>query len=492
MTAQDTEEKKNLTGVLQRGWITFFGAVGGALMVFGNEILVARIMGVPTYGLYALSLVVARMGETVSVFGLTTGMMHFLPVYLKEGRIAQVTGTIVASLLLPVVLGIASALFVWFSATWIATEVLNEPAVAPYLRLFAIPIPLLCTIEVLGVITRGFGRAEYYVLIRNITPPLMYMLLLAPLFLTDGSPLLVARAFSTAQVIACLVGIMVVTRLVRRNITWERPQPPYRELYAYSFPLMLNSLLYTLMGAADIFMLINMKGAAEAGIYRACIQARPAFDIALVAFNAAAIHIYPVLFREGRLAELSNTYGTVIRITSAVVTILFVLVVLSPVDILSLLGPDFPIGASTMTYLAVGLLFHGCVGSAGILLIVTKHQHYETVNAIIAVVVNVLVNLVLIPRLGTEGAAIATSIGLCAMNLKRIRDVGRLIHVDTLRRSSLHCIAIGLVVWLFVLVLARSFGFADGTGFVAMIVRSALAGSLMLFGYWKFGPRSST
>lgn len=492
MTEQNAEEKKNLAGVLLRGWVTFFGAVGGALMVFGNEIMVARIMGVPTYGLYALSLVVARMGETVSVFGLTTGMLHFLPVYLNEGRIAQVTGTIVASLLLPLVLGIASALFVWFSATWIATAVLNEPASAPYLRLFAFPIPLLCTIEVLGVITRGFGRAEFYVLIRNITPPLMYMFLLTPLFLTDGNPLLVARAFGTAQVIACLVGIMVVTRLVRRNIIWERPQPPYRELYTYSFPLMLNSLLYTLMGAADIFMLINMKGATEAGIYRACIQTRPAFDIALVAFNAAAIHIYPVLFRKERLAELSNTYGNVIRITSAVVTILFVLVVLSPMDILSLLGPDFSVGASTMTYLAIGLLFNGCVGSAGILLIITKHQHTETINAIIAVVVNVLVNLMLIPRLGTEGAAIATSVGLCVMNLKRIRDVRRLIHVGTLRRSSLRCIAIGLVVWLLVLVIARSFGFADGAGFVAMIGRSVLAGGLMLLGYWKFGPRGNT
>lgn len=491
MSKQSAEERKNLDGVVLRGWITFFGAVGGAVMVFGNEIIVARIMGVPTYGLYALSLVVARMGETISVFGLTTGMLHFLPVYLKEGRIGRVTGTIVASLLLPLVLGVVSALIVWFSATWIATVVLNEPASAPYLRLFALPIPLLCTIEVLGVITRGFGRAEFYVLIRNITPPLMYMSLLTLLFLTDSSPLLVAQAFGAAQMVACLVGIIVVARLIRRNISWERPQPPFRELYAYSFPLMLNSLLYTLMGAADIFMLMNMKGATEAGIYRACIQTRPAFDMALIAFNAAAIHIYPVLFREGRMAELSNTYGNVIRITSAVVTVLFVLVILSPMDILSLLGPDFAVGASTMTYLVIGLLFHGCVGSAGILLIITKHQHYETINAIIGVLVNVLLNFLLIPHLGTEGAAIATCAGLLVMNLKRIYDVRRLMQVVTLRLSILRCIVIGLVVWIFVLMIARSFDFADGAGAIAMIGRSALAGGLMLLGYWKFGPRSN-
>jgi O-antigen/teichoic acid export membrane protein len=492
MTDHSDEAKKEGAGIMMRGWITLIGAVGGALLVFGNEILVARIMGVQSYGLYALSLVVARMAETVSVFGLTTGMMHFLPAYLKEGRIPQVTGTIVASLLLPLILGLASALFVWTAAPWIATSILDVPAAAPYLRLFALPIPLLCTIEVLGVITRGFGRAEYYVLIRNITPPVIYMSLLALLFATDGSPMMVARAFGTAQLVACLIGIMVVTRFVGRHIRWERPQPPFVELYAYSFPLMLNSLLYTLMGAADIFMLTNMKGATEAGVYRACIQFRPAFDIALIAFNAAAIHLYPVLFREGRLAELNETYGTVIRITSGVAATLFVLVILSPVDILAMLGPDFQVGAATMRYLALGLLFHGCVGSAGILLIVTKHQRHETINAILGVVVNILINLVLIPPMGTAGAAVATAIGLFVMNFKRVMDVKRLIKVDSLRASSLRCLAIGLVAGLLVWVVARTCGFADGSGFFSMVARSALAGSLMLFGFWKFGPRENT
>lgn len=491
MTIQSATEKTQDTGLVKRGWVNLLGAVGGAFLVFGNEILVARIMGVPTYGLYAMGLVVARMAETVAVFGLTSGMMHFLPFYLKEDLIAQVTGTIVASLLLPLLLGVLSALFIWFAAPWIATSVLDVPNATPYLRLLAIPIPLLCAIEVLGVITRGFGRAEYYVLIRNITPPVVYMSLLVLLLVTDGTALTVARAFGAAQLVACLVGIVVVTRFVASQISWERPQPPFRELYTYSFPLMVNSLLYTLMGVADIFMLTNMKGPTEAGIYRACIQFRPAFDIALIAFNAAAIHIYPVLFREGRLTELNETYGTVIRVTSGVAATLFVLVVLSPIDILSLLGPDFKVGAPTMTYLALGLLFHGCVGSAGILLIVTKHQRYETVNAIIAVVVNVALNLVLIPPMGTVGAAIATAVGLVVMNIKRIYDVKRLLRVNTLRHSSLRCVIIGLVVGSLVFALARTCGFADGSGFFAMVARSALAGGLMLLALWKFGPRSN-
>ena len=491
MIERSIEVERTNAGVVRRGWITLFGAVGGALLVFGNEILVARLMGVSTYGLYALGLVVARMGETVSVFGLTTGMMHFLPVYLTEGRIARVTGTIVASLLLPLGLGLLSTALVWMLAPWLAAVVLDSPLATPYLRLFAIPIPLMCAIEVLGVVTRGFGRAEYYVIIRNLTPPIAYLALLLVLAFADSSPLLVARAFTAAQMIGCLVGAAVVTRFVTRHIRWVRPDPPFRELYSYSLPLMVNSLLYMLMGASDILMLGSMKGAAEAGVYRACIQFRPAFDIALVAFNAAAIHLYPVLLREGRRAEFNETYGTVIRITSAVAAILCVLFVLSPRDILSLLGPDFAVGARSMQYLALGLLFHGCVGSAGIVLIVTGHQRRETINAIIGVVVNIGLNLVLIPLFSTAGAAIATAVGLLAMNLSRIRDVKRLLQVETLRPSIMYSAALALLVGCAVLLIARAGGFADGAGLGAMIVRSALAGSLMLLAFWKFAPRSN-
>jgi O-antigen/teichoic acid export membrane protein len=475
--------------ILSRGWITLFGAVLGAVLVFGNEILVARFLGVPLYGLYALALVIARIAETVSLFGLRSGLMHFLPVYLSNGDHAEATGSILAALLLPLSLGLVSVILVWVGAPWIAHYILDEPASIPYLRLFALPIPLMCMAEMLGVVTRGFGRAEFYVIIRNLTPPASYLLLLLLLIALDGDPFLVGRAFGFAQLIATTVGIVIVTKLMRKRSVWVRPKPLFSELYRYSFPIMLNTLLYSMMAASDILMLANLKDATDAGIYRACIQFRPAFDMAVLAFNAAAIHLYPVYHREGNTIQLRKNYDTVIRMTCMVTVTLFVLVFLSREDILGLLGPEFPVGAGAMLFLLVGFLFQGCIGSSGILLIVTGHQKHETLAALIGVIINVCLNLVLIPKYGIIGAGIATAVAMFVLNMLRVFLVNKYLKLFTLRKQVFHSLAIGGLIGGAVFIIAQLLGFQDGVGIVAMLGRSALALGLLLMAFWKFGPK---
>lgn len=490
--SDDNSHDTGNRSILTRGWITLFGAVLGAVLIFGNEILVARFLGVPLYGLYALAMLTARIAETVSLFGLRSGLMHFLPVYHSEKRTSDAVGAVLAGLLLPFLLGLASTAIIWNAAPWIAREILGQPSSSPYLQLFALPIPLMCMTEMLGVTTRGFGRAELYVIIRNLTPPISYMALLLMLIASDGDPLAVARAFGTAQLIATIVGLAIVIRLMRKELTWTRPSFRFAEIYRYSFPIMLNTLLYTMMAASDILMLSNMQGAAEAGIYRACIQFRPAFDMAVLAFNAAAIHLYPILHREKRQEELEQSYDTVIRMTSAVSCGLFVLVLLSRSDILGLLGPEFPAGATAMLFLLIGFLLQGCIGSAGILLVVTGYQKYETFAALVGVLVNIGLNLFLIPSYGIAGAGVATAAALLVLNIMRIRFASSYLKLATLRSHVFRSLAISAAVVVLVYPLAQLLGFEDGNGLVAMFVRSALATTLLLLGFWRFGPKSDT
>ncbi|MCC7126121.1 MAG: flippase, partial [Acidobacteria bacterium] len=471
-------------GILRRGWITLFGAALGAALVFGNEILVARFLGVPSYGLYALSLVIVRIAETLSLFGLRSAVMHFLPVQRQDGALGAVWGTVIASVILPVAVGCTLSAALWFGAETIAARLLDEPAAAPFLRLFALPIPLMALTEVLGVITRGFGRAEYYVLIRNLTPPLCFMVVLL-VYATPGAPAsIVATAFGIGQLIATLVGGAVVAWLLMREDGWHRPVYVFRSLYGYAFPIMLNTFLYVIMGATDILMLGNMRGAAEAGVFRACIQLRPAFDMAMLAFNAGAVHLYPVLHRDGRHAELADSYRTVMRAVGGVSACLFVLVMLCRRDVLALLGPDFVAGADAMGYLLLGLLVQGCLGSAGMLLVVVGCQRHETLAAAVGVVCNVALNLLFIPEHGLVGAAWATGLSLLAMNLLRVYFVHSRLGLRSFDPVVLAVVlvagAAGAVAWLASWLL----GLDDGAGLGAMVARTGLACTLMAAAFW--------
>lgn len=482
----ETQPASSSTGIVRRGGITLAGAALGALLVFGNEIQVARFLGVPSYGLYALALVVARVAETVALFGLRAAVMHFLPVQREEGALGASLGTIIAAVALPLVLGCALSALLWFSADWMARVLLDAPAVAPFLRLFALPVPLMALTEVLGVITRGFGRAEYYVLIRNLTPPACFAALLAVVNALDAPPAAVAWAFGVSQAVAALTGMTVVGWLIGRHDGWRRPTFAARRLYAYAFPIMLNTLLYVVMGATDILMLGHMRGPEEAGVLRACLQLRPAFDMAMVAFNAGAVHLYPVQHRAGDHAALAASYRTVLRAVGGVSAGLCMLVMLSRHDVLALLGPAFVTGADAMAWLLAGLLVQGCLGSAGMLLVVVGHQREETLAAALGMATNVLLNLWLIPRLGLTGAALAAGASLVVMNLVRVRFVRATLGLATWDRAVLGAIVLATVIGAVTAALMAAVGLADGAGLWAMIARSALALALFVGAAWLF------
>lgn len=478
------ESDKKSGGVARRGIITLVGAVVGGGTVLINEVLVARFMGAEVYGYYALAFVFARISEIASSFGLRIGVLHFLPVYIDEKRNDRVFGVIAEAILLPAVVSSLLVPTIWLLAPWLASDVLNEPAATRFVRLFAVAIPFMCLSELLGGITRGFGHAALYVAIRNIIPPITFLLGMLGLSYFEADPTFVVGAFGLGHVLAVAVGAVAVAKLMGADVLRTQPTFAYRELYLYSFPILVNTLLYMVIGFSDILMLGASQGAQQAGIYRACNQVVPAFETIVLAFNAAAIHLYPVLINNKKRDELDSTFATVNRWTASLCMLLFLLVALNRDGLLAILGPDFSAGSSAILILLVGMLLHSGMGSAGILLVVSGHQKYETTNATTGAVTNIALNILLIPRYGLTGAAAATAISLAIMNVLRVVEVRRLLRLSTPRLALLRLVGVGIGVGAIVLTLGQFFRLENQL--LEMTVRMSFTAVIFVYLLWQF------
>jgi O-antigen/teichoic acid export membrane protein len=103
--------------------------------------------------------------------------------------------------------------------------------------------------------------------------------------------------------------------------------------------------------------------------------------------------------------------------------------------LLSLFGPGFTSGYGVMFVLAVGMLARAAVGPAERLLnMLGERRQCATVYAC-AFAVNLALCIVLIPRLGIEGAAMATSTALVVESLMLYRFAKR--------RLRFHVIIVG-------------------------------------------------
>jgi O-antigen/teichoic acid export membrane protein len=421
------------SGVLRGAHITLLGSGLGGVLAIVNEIICARYLGVNSYGLYAFALIVARIAEGLATLGLPVGALHFIAIYRDQNKPRQVLGTIVASVLPPLLIGGLFSLLLWGLAPLLADKVFGNVAAVPYVRAMALAIPFMGLSEVLGVITRGFGYAAYYVVVRGLVPPLIFLALLLFIMSNKGDPHWVPIAFCTAYVLAVVAGVLAVAKVGGPALFRLKPEMQARVLYGYCMPVLANQLLYLVVACTPILMLGVMQTDKEVGIFRACMQLVIPFDMVVLAFNAAAGNHYAVLTHQQRPQELAVLVRRITGYMAPLAMGWLLVLGLNRHELMLMMGPAFVDGASTLLALAFGHAVLCSVGTAGYLLVMSGRQRFETINAGIAAVVCVGLNLWLTRQYGSLGAALATSLACVLVSALRIIQVRRLMGLQILR-----------------------------------------------------------
>lgn len=475
-----------LGGVLRGAHITLLGGAGGGVLAVLNEVLCARHLGVGTYGVYAFALIVARICEGISTMGMPVAALHHIAILRDQQQPRRVLGMVVASLLPPLVIGCVFAGVLWLLAPWLAQRVIGGAEAVPFLRALALAIPLMGLSEVLGVITRGFGHAVYYVLVRSLVPPLAFLLLLLAIMARALDPHWVPVAFALAYGLAVVVGVMAVLKVGGRALFRLRPEFALRALYGYAAPALANHLMYLVVATTPILMLGVLESDRSVGIFRACMQLVIPFDMMVIAFNAAAGQHYAVLEKRQQHAELAQLVERITGYMAPPAMVWLLVLVVNRQDLLRLMGPDFVAGTGTLVVLALAQATLCCVGTAGYLLVMSGRQRYETFNAALTAAAGVLLNFWLIGQAGALGAAAATLAACLLISALRILQVWRLTGIRILRPSLLRVLALAGATAVLMAMLMGLCPSLQG-GLLALLVRNLVLA--LLFGalYWRFG-----
>ena len=470
--------------VIRSAGLTLAGSALGGLLVITSEFLVAHYLEVEAYGLYASGLTLARIGEAVAVFGLPVAIFHFVPLQLRRGEDDRAMGTVLAAALLPMVLGCTLALALWLAAPWLAARFFGHADATPYIRVLAAAIPFMASSEVLGAATRGFGYAKYYVLVRNLAPPVLFMAFIAAVIATRGDAHWIPAAFAAAYAIACIAGAFAVAHAAGSGRRRVKPRMDFAGVYRYSAGVMANTFLYMVFAVAGILLVAAFLGTDNVGIYRVCLQVVVPFDMVLLAFHAAMGPIYPVLAREYRQAELEDAYGMAIRWMAGLLLPAGIAVAWNARDLLALLGPDFVRGATPLTVLAAGYASCTCFGTVAYILMLSGRKHVETANAAFATAAVLLLGLWLVPRHGLLGAAAATAGAFVLLNVARIAEARRVLGLRTFRAAFVRMVAVASATALGSFWVLERLGVAQGPGAAALLGRLTLMGAVQAAATW--------
>jgi len=144
-------------------------------------------------------------------------------------------------------------------------------------------------------------------------------------------------------------------------------------------------------------------------------------------------------------------------------------------------GPSYREGATVVVILALAMLLATACGQVDLVLTTAGRSRWSLFNGLLAVLVNVAVDLTLIPRAGITGAAIGWAAALAVSNLVPLVQVAWVARVHPFGRGPAAAIAVTAVAFCAVPLAART---VLGPGLAASLAGVAAGTVLAVAGLW--------
>lgn len=411
------------------GSLALIGEVSSKAFAFGLQYVTARILGPSGYGVFALANTLVLVLVRVFLLGSHNGVLRFVSAYKEAGDRARLKGTLISAIGFGGVGGLAGALVLFSSATWLGTNVFHEISLGPLLRLFAAAIPSLVLLQVLTASFRALGRIDLQVYLRQVLCPAA-TLVLAALALVAGLGLSgIAYAFILGSWLSAGCAYLWGIRVYRTHVLGVAPRYEFGKTVGYSLQTMIIGFLVLWLIYTDRIMLGILGDAEDVGIYNSAFVLSSQISVFLVAISAVFAPMCSGLHHRGKSGELQGVYRLTTRWTISLTLPFAIALVILAQSFMTLFGSGFAEGWKVLGLLAGGQLANAAAGSAGYVLTMTGNQRVELANCLILGLANVALNFWLIPLLGITGAALATGASLAAVNAVRVLEIWFLLRI---------------------------------------------------------------
>ena len=366
--------------------VCFLGAMAGVIL--------ARVLGVEGKGAYALVLLVPKMAVTLGNLGIRGANIYFLGKKEKEER-----NIIANSLFLAFIIG----LFIIFSPLR-ENFFSGVPQNYLYFGIFSIPFLLLSSYFNGVIIAKDLIKK---LVVKDVVINVISLLLLG----------LTVWYFKLGLIAALVVWfiILVVDAFINfvfvnqasRKIKWRFSVPVFKESIVYGLKIYLGNLVQFLNYRLDMFLVSFFMGVRFVGFYSIAVSLA---ELIWYFPDSFATMLFP---RVSSSSEKENNRFTPLVTRNValllLIEILFILVT-GRFVVWLLYGEGFFPSLRPFYFLLPGVLI---LGFGKILSADLAGRGKPVINAYISIValfINISLNIYLIPKMGMSGAALASTI----------------------------------------------------------------------------------
>lgn len=456
MVTENEKVVKGLSDILRGAVIVFLGNILGMGATFGSRILLGRYLGPAKYGLIVLGITFLNIISLVVLLGFPEGIAREFP---RVGHVER--GDYLVTSLKYALPMAGTASIVLYAGRGLIETVLKEPGLGPVIGVFAMAILFFVIMKIVVAAFRGLQLTKKRTVVFNLLYQVGIVVFAALGILLGVNTVYIATAWLLALGLATIVGGYWLLRepKIRISIGCTRDRIDVRSFISLSLPLMVSNSVWILLQYTDSFLLGLFQTAGQVGIYDAAFTVSRGILLFVWAVAFLFLPVYSELHSESRTYAMQRIYQTSTKLLGFTVLPIVLVLASNAGTVLSLsFGKGFRPGNIALIVLLLGFVSHALLGiNRGALTSIGLTKLVLWGN-IVAFILNLGLNLILIPRYGITGAAIASAAAYVCANI--------LWSATLFRMEAIHPFDISYIVTL----MASLAGFALLLGIPSMYI----------------------
>lgn len=420
--------------IVNSSFLVLIGLILSKIISYIYRIIIARYFGPEVYGVFSLAVIISGWFITFAGLGLAEGVIRYLILYenKKNGAKSRFVFKYIkrVTLISSIILGFALFIF----AGLISERIFDNPDLTIFLRWFSLIVPLTAMSHLYLSSLRAYRKIGWYSFILNVLQNGVKVLVILLLLIGSVTVSSILISYTLAVLAMLICGWLVLKKTVpdmykkeTKSISEKEKSKIKKSLIHYSLPLLFFNIMYVLFYWLDSVFLGYYRGATPVGLYNSAVP------LALLLATVPEIFVQvflPIITK----SYVKGDHSLVTELTKQVAKWIFIInlpilvvLLLFPTFILNLLfGPSFVAAANALRILAVGSFLSTS-------LVISQQVAYAQGKSrlfvkclVIAAIINVFLNVVLIPRdyilgfanqSGLVGASIAAAFSFIILNL---------------------------------------------------------------------------
>jgi len=451
----------SLAKIAKGSGVAFVGSLAGLFFAFIGRVLIARFGTEADYGVFSLAFAILSICAIIGTLGLRGGVARSIAYARGKNDSLRVQRLIPASIQFGLMASFALGIIVFFTSDIIASKIFHDAALALPLKIFAFGIPFFTLINVFISIFRGFDNIKPTVYFHDILRNLLFPAFLLPLICFSLPFTGIYYALLASLVISCVALIVYAVKRLPSPVELTSrviASPVAKELLFFSLPLLGVAMLWLTVAWTDTLMLGGLRTSADVGLYNAAHPVAQFISAPLAAMLLIYMPVTSGLYAQGSMSEIRRNFSILTKWLCSATLPLFLILFLFPETVLSFLfGVSYAPAATALRILSLGFIINNFLGPNGATLIAMGEVRFMMWATAAAAVLNVGLNIALIPPLGIEGAAIASIAAITSTNLIRCWKLYSLSGAQPLSKNLIKPILASLAVVSLIYFIAISF-----------------------------------